>query len=229
MQWIFTISASVLFLAAAAAHIAGCLKGSRKIRLVTKPMTLPLLLAAAAPHLILRLPDSRNVLLCAAAAMILGAAADALLSDFSRTKAAAAGAGFWLAGYLCWLKILAPSFRLFPLPPAQALLLPAVYAAISAVFYFSALGKQDTPVTAGFLLCAAAVLILHGAALLTLVGTGSLSSVLLFAGATLAVADCGVTAAEVCGGTAGRGALLSAAVRIPAQALLAAGAALMAV
>lgn len=178
-----------LFIASAACEIAGYHKKNIRMEHIAKPCMYVFLLAASLMILIPLIPDSISVIIYGSLALLF-ALAGALLQFFPKKhKTVILSSACFILNFLCYIKLLSPSFKLFSLPFPVTVIISLIYLSALVFFYFYVIGKRNKTKTAGIIIFMLPLMILHYGSIITLTGQPKLYSALLFTGTTVFIAS----------------------------------------
>lgn len=180
---------ATFFVASATLEIVGYHKKIPLMEYIAKPCMYAFLLAASLMLLIPRVPDSINITVYVSAAILFGLIGAELQFLPKRKRIVITSSLFFIASFLCYIRLIQPSFRLFSLPFWASVLILVVYLALLVLYYIFIIGKRSFIKTAGITIFMIPLMILHYGSILTVFGQPKLYSALLFVGCTIFIAS----------------------------------------
>lgn len=186
---ILFLSFCSLFITSAALEIISYKRHNTKLEMAAKPMMFAFLLISSLMLLIPQLPDSINIIVYLSLAILFGLAGAQIQFLPKTKKTVIISSALFIVGFICWLKLIHPSFWLYSLPVFVNILIILAYAGLLAFFYINSTGKRTAVKTAGILLFLIPLAAFHYGTILTLFGHPEIYSITLTAGSTVMLAS----------------------------------------
>ena len=174
-----------LFITSASLEISGYYKKISLMEYIAKPCMYIFLLAASLMILIPSLPDSADIIFFLTFAIVCGLAGACLQFLPKRKKTVIVSSLLFITSFLCYIRLIQPSFRLFTIPVWASVSIFLIYLILLLLYYNYVIGKRNLLKTAGIALFMIPLMLLHYGTILTLFGQFRLYSIMLFLGSTI--------------------------------------------
>lgn len=177
------------FLASATLEIFYYIKKTTSKEHVFNPCMHAFLLISSLMILIPNIPDSINIVLFLSVALLTALAGSCIQFFPKNRKNTLFSCLLFFTGFLCYAKLIAPSFRLFSLPVWLTLLIWLVYGGLIALYHFFVIGKRSSKKTVVSCVFFIPLIIFHYGTILTVIGQPKLYSIILFIGCNILTAS----------------------------------------